>query len=47
MKIYHIDRDLNKPLAQQKKELEKQYNGFHYLYSDGKKIHFAAEEERK
>ena len=47
MKIYHIDRDLNKPLNEQKKELAKQYKGFIYLYSDGMKIHFMAEEEQK
>ena len=47
MKIYHIERDLNKPLAQQKKELAKQYKGFIYLSSDGMKVHFMAEEERK
>ena len=47
MKIYHIDRDFSKTLAEQKKELEKQYKGFQYLHSDGKKIHFMAEEEVK
>jgi hypothetical protein len=47
MNIYHIERDLNKTLTEQKRELEKQYNGFVYLSSDGKKIHFIAEEERK
>ena len=47
MKVYHIDRDLNKTLSEQKKELEKQYKDFRYLNSDGKKIHFIAEEERK
>lgn len=43
MKIYHLDRDHTKTLAQQKKELEKQYTNFHYLSSDGKKIHFMAD----
>ena len=47
MKIYHIDRDFSKTLTEQKKELEKQYNGFVYLHSDGQKIHFIAEEEQK
>ena len=43
MKIYHVDRDLNKTLNEQKKELAKQYDGFIYLSSDGMKIHFMAE----
>lgn len=47
MRIYHIDRDTNKTLAEQKRELEEQYKGFVYLSSDGTKIHFIAEEERK
>ena len=42
MKVYHIDRDFNKTLSQQKRELEKQYVNFHYLHSDGRKIHFMA-----
>jgi hypothetical protein len=47
MKVYHIDRDPNKTLTEQKKELEKQYKDFLYLHSDGQKIHFIAEEEQK
>ena len=43
MKIYHIDRDFNKTLAQQKKDLAKQYKKFKYMFSDGRKIHFIAE----
>lgn len=43
MKIYHIDRDYKKTLAAQKKELEKIYKNFQYLWSDGRKIHFIAE----
>ena len=42
MKVYHIERDFNKSLSQQKKELEKQYEGFQYLHCDGRKIHFIA-----
>lgn len=41
-KIYHVERDLNKTLANQKKELEKMYSGFVYLFSDGRYIHFMA-----
>ena len=43
MKIYHIDRDFNKTLKQQKRELAKQYKNFEYMFSDGRKIHFMAE----
>ena len=43
MKIYHIDRDYNLTLKEQKKKLAKEYPGFYYLFSDGKKIHFMAE----
>lgn len=45
MKIYHIERDYNITAAQQKKQLEKQYTNFNYLFSDRHKIHFAADEE--
>ena len=44
--IYHIDRDLNKTLEQQKKELKKEYGSkghYEYLFSDGRKIHIMAE----
>ena len=41
--IYHIDRNHTKTLAQQKKELAKQYKNFYYLSADGKKIHFIAD----
>ena len=43
MKVYHIERDFNKTLSQQKKELERQYKNFQYLHCDGRKIHFIAE----
>lgn len=43
MKIYHIDRDFNKTLAEQKKELAEQYKGFTYLTSNGRKVTFIAE----
>ena len=43
MKVYHVERDFNKSLSKQKKELEKQYKNFHYLNSDGRKIHFIAD----
>lgn len=43
MKIYHVDRDFSKTLSQQKKEIEKQYTNFQYLWSDGRKIHFMAD----
>lgn len=46
MKVYHIERDYNLTAAQQKKQLEKQYINFNYLYADRNKIHFAADEER-
>lgn len=42
MKIYHIERDLSKTLKQQKAELERQYSGFSYLWSDGRHVHFIA-----
>lgn len=46
MKIFHIDRDYNKTLEQQKKELKSQYLDFKYLWTDGAhgdaKIHFMA-----
>lgn len=45
MKIYHVDRDLNKTLEEQKKELKSQYNDFEYLFADNaypRKIHFMA-----
>ena len=51
MKIFHIDRDYNKTLEQQKKELKAQYKGFQYLWADGatgnSKIHFMAEEKKE
>ena len=40
MKIFHVDRELDKPLEQQKKELEAQYKDFYYFHSDGRQIHF-------
>ena len=43
LKIYHVDRDFSKPLSQQKRELKAKYNGFTYLFSDGRQIHFIAE----
>ena len=43
MNIYHIERNFDKTLSQQKKELEKQYVNFQYLWSDGRKIHFMAD----
>lgn len=48
LKIYHIDRDLNKTLEQQKKELKKEYSRtghYEYLFSDGKKIHIMVEKD--
>lgn len=51
MKIFHIDRDYNKTLEQQKKELKSQYKNFQYLWTDRAighvKIHFMAEEQEK
>lgn len=47
MKVYHIERDYKKTLNQQKKELAKAYTNFNYLWSDGKKIHFAAEDKKQ
>ena len=41
MLIEHVERDYNKPLEQQKKELEREYKDLTYLFSDGQKIHFA------
>lgn len=47
-KIFHIDRDLDKPLEKQKEELKAAYpDGFEYLWSDGRKIHFIAEEKQE
>lgn len=43
MEIYHIPRDYNKTLEQQKKELKSQYTNFQYLMTDRNKIHFMAE----
>lgn len=43
MKIYHIERDFDKTLKKQVEELEKQYQNFRYLHSDGRKIHFMAD----
>lgn len=43
MKIYHIDRDYNISLKEQKKQLEREYKGFQYLFADRDKIHFIAE----
>lgn len=47
MKIFHIDRDYNKTLEQQKKELKSQYLNFQYLWTDNAtgnaKIHFMSE----
>lgn len=46
-KIYHIERDYTKTLQKQKKELEKQYINFEYLFADAAnghgKIHFIAD----
>lgn len=42
MNIYHVERDLSKTLKQQKKELEREYSEFVYLWSDGRHIHFIA-----
>jgi len=47
MKIYHIERDYTKTAAQQRKQLEKQYINFNYLWSDGRKVHFAADGKKK
>lgn len=51
MKIFHIDRDYNKTLEQQKKELKSQYLDFKYLWTDGAhgdaKIHFMAEGKKE
>ena len=41
-KIFHVNRDHTIPLKQQKKQLEKDYINFEYLFSDGRKIHFIA-----
>ena len=43
MKIYHIERDYNISLKEQKKQLEREYKGFQYLYADRGKMHFIAE----
>jgi hypothetical protein len=43
MRIYHIDRDYNISLKEQKKQLEREYKDFQYLYADRGKIHFIAE----
>ena len=37
MKVYHVPRDLSKPLEQQKRELRSQYKNFNYFASDGQK----------
>ena len=42
MKIYHIDRDYNISLKEQKKQLESLYIDFQYLFSDRNKIHYIA-----
>ena len=44
MKIYHIDRNFGMTLEEQKKNLKKQHRGFKYLFSDGRKVHFMAED---
>lgn len=46
MRIYHIERDYNLTLKEQKKQLAEKYAGFNYLFSDGRKLHFMAEGER-
>lgn len=43
MKIYHIERDYNKPLSQQKKELAKEYTNFNYLYTYSHIVTFIAD----
>ncbi len=43
MKIYHIERDLQKKLEVQKKELKRKYKNFCYMFSDGRHIHFMAD----
>ena len=47
-RFYHIERDCNKTLAQQKKELMAQYKNFEYMWTDSagmnRKIHFFADE---
>lgn len=45
MKIYHIERDYKKTLKEQKKDLEKQYTNFNYLFTDRNKLHFIADEK--
>ena len=42
LKIFHVTRDHTKTLKEQKKQLEKDYIIFKYLFSDGRKIHFIA-----
>ena len=46
-KFYHIDRNPEKPLKTQLKELEKQYINFNYMFTDAnginRKIHFLAD----
>lgn len=48
-KVFHIDRDYDKSLEQQKKELKSKYSNFEYLWTDkahgNAKIHFIADEE--
>ena len=41
-KIFHVKRDRNMTLKEQKKQLEKDYINFEYLFSDGRKVHFIA-----
>lgn len=38
MKIYHIERDTNKSLNEQKKEIMKQYKNVVLIQSDGRKV---------
>ena len=42
VKIFQVKRDHTKTLKEQKKQLEKDYINFKYLFSDGRKIHFIA-----
>lgn len=41
-KIFHVDRNKDITLKEQKKQLEKDYINFEYLFSDGRKVHFVA-----
>lgn len=47
MKCYHIERELGTTINSQTRKLAKEYKGFQYLFSDGKQIHFIAEDKEE